>query len=146
MSDTCPKANTVTIGYDQVEDRIFLIFYLQDGKTRKAYISRRLLGMLLKNMGDKLSTSSATASRTPNPSEVMQMEHIAAVVDRKPGKVPETQTKSKEPASYYATEAQIQAQEDTITLGLKSVNSEPIAGLALPRTVAHQVLRLLSAT
>uniref|UniRef100_UPI0005EB6483 hypothetical protein n=1 Tax=Desulfonatronovibrio magnus TaxID=698827 RepID=UPI0005EB6483 len=111
--------------------------------SRKAYISRRLLGMLLKSMGEKLTSTSPTASRTPDSAEVMQMEHIAAVVNRKPGKVPETESGSKEPASYYATEAQIQAQEETLTLGLKSVDAEPIAGLALPRTEAHQVLRLL---
>ena len=90
MSTTYPKANTVTVGYDATEDRMFLILYLQDGNTRKAYISRRLLGMLLKSMGDKLSTTSTTASRTPNPSEVMQMEHIAAVVSRKPGEIPKS--------------------------------------------------------
>ncbi len=135
-----PKATTVTIGYDQTEDRIFLILYLQDGSIRKAFISRRLLKMLLKAMGDKLTSTSPTASRTPDSAEVMQMEHIAAVVNRKPGEVPKTAQSAQ---TYYATEAQVQAQQDSIILGLKSVNSEPIAGLALKRTEAHQVLRLL---
>jgi hypothetical protein len=70
-----------------------------------------MLGMLLKNMGDKLSTtSSTTASRTPNPAEVMQMKHIAAVVNRKPDKAPETKVQSKQPESYYTTEAQLETQ------------------------------------
>ncbi len=142
MNTSYPKATTVTIGYDQTEDRIFLILYLQDGSSRKAYISRRLLGMILKTMGDKLTSTSPTASRTPDSAEVMQMEHIAAVVNRKPGEVPKT-AKPDNKKSYYATEAQVQAQEDTLILGFKSVNSEPIAGLALKRTEAHQVLRLL---
>jgi hypothetical protein len=141
MPTTYLKATTVTIGYDQVEDRIFLIFYMQDSSSRKAYVSRRLLGKLLKSMGDILTSTSPTASRTPDSAEVMQMEHIAAVVDRKPGKVPETKIDNTE--SYYATEAQIQAQDDTLILGVKSVDAEPIAGLALKRTEAHQVLRLL---
>ncbi|MCA1742834.1 MAG: hypothetical protein ABR533_07635 [Desulfonatronovibrio sp.] len=53
MTTIYPKATTVTIGYDQT----FLILYLQDSETRKAYISRRLLKILLKTMGDKLSPS-----------------------------------------------------------------------------------------
>ncbi len=142
MSTTYPKATTVTVGYDPTEDRMFLILYLQDGSSRKAYISRRLLGMLLKTMGDKLTSTSSTASRTPDSAEVMQMEHIAAVVNRKPVEVPET-AKPDNKKSYYATEAQVQGQQDSIILGLKSVNSEPIAGLALQRTEAHQILRLL---
>ena len=58
---------------------MFLVLYLQDGNTRKAYISRRLLGMLLKSMGDKLTSTSPTASRTSDSAEVMQMEHIAVL-------------------------------------------------------------------
>ncbi len=61
MNTTYPKATTVTIGYDPTEDRMFLILYLQDGSSRKAYISRRLLGRLLKTMGDKLTSTSPTA-------------------------------------------------------------------------------------
>ena len=121
---------------------MFLILYLQDGNSRKAYISRRLLGMLLKSMGNKLTSTSPTASRTPDSAEVMQMEHIAAVVNKKPGEIPKTaQPDNVKP--YYATEAQIQAQTDTLILGFKSVDTEPIAALALKRTEAHQILRML---
>ena len=142
MSTTYPKANTVTVGYDPTEDRMFLVLYLQDGGSRKAYVSRRLLGMLLKSMGDKLTSTSPTASRTPDSQAVMQMEHIAAVVNRKPGEIPKTaQPDSAKP--YYATEAQLENQGDTLILGLKSVDTEPIAGLALQRTEAHQILRML---
>ncbi len=94
-------------------------------------------------MGDKLTSTSSTAARTPDSAEVMQMEHIAAVVNKKPGEVPVTNVEKKQPECFYATEAQVQAQENTLILGFKSVNSEPIAGLALKRTEAHQVLRLL---
>ncbi len=142
ITSTYPKATTVTIGYDPIEDRIFLILYLQDGGSRKAFISRRLLKMLLKTMGDKLTTTSPTASRTPDSAEVMQMEHIAAVVNRKPGVVPKT-AQPDNIKSCYATEAQIQARQGSIVLGLKSDNSEPIAGLALKRAEAHQILRML---
>ncbi len=45
------------------------------------------------------------------------------------------------PDSYHATESQ--AQENTLILGFKSVDSEPIAELALQRTEAHQILKLL---
>jgi hypothetical protein len=143
VNTTYPRVTTVTIGYDPTEDRIFLILYLQDSETRKAYISRRLLKILLKTMGDKLTSTSPTASRTPDSAEVMQMEHIAAVVNRKPGEVPDTNVEKKQPKSFYATEAQVQAQENALILGFKSASSEPIAGLALKRTEAHQILRLL---
>ena len=121
---------------------MFLILYLQDGNSRKAYISRRLLGMLLKSMGDKLTSTSPTASRTPDSAEVMQMEHIAAVVNRKLGEIPKTaQPDSAKP--YYATVVQLETQGDSLILGFKSVDVEPIAGLALKRTEAHQILRML---
>ena len=83
--DTANYPITVTIGYDTTEDRMFLVLYLQDGGSRKACISRRLLGMLMKSMGENISTTSTNASRTPNPSDVLQTEHIAAVVNRKSG-------------------------------------------------------------
>ena len=70
------------------------------------------------------------------------MEHIAAVVNRKPGEIPKTaQPDSATP--YYATEIQLETQGDTLILGFKSVDTEPIAGLALKRTEAHQILRML---
>ena len=56
-------------------------------------------------------------------------------------KYPKAQPDSAKP--YYATEAQIQTQDDTLILGLKSVDAKPIAGLALKRTEAHQILRML---
>ena len=98
--------------------------------------------MLLKSMGEKLTSTSTTASRTPDSTEVMQMEHIAAVVNRKPGEIPKT-AKPDSAKPYYATEVQLETKADTLILGLKSVEAEPIAALALKRTEAHQILRML---
>ena len=44
MSVTYPKANTVTIGYDPTEDRMFLILYLQDRQYQKSLHIKKAAG------------------------------------------------------------------------------------------------------
>ncbi|GAB6060692.1 hypothetical protein [Desulfonatronum parangueonense] len=168
MTRTYPKAHKLSVGYNQKEDRLFLIFHLQDGGFRKAFISRRILGALLVRMSKELSASHPNAERIAQRDEVLQMEHVASIfVLTNPappaGTHPETDTGSRKaernqkeqlPSEftriYYITAAHLEIQESLLLIGFsgerlnsEKQNPEPIAALALARPEAHQVLRLL---
>ncbi|GAB6060664.1 hypothetical protein [Desulfonatronum parangueonense] len=161
MTRTYPKAHKLSVGYDQKEDRLFLIFHLQNGGFRKAFLSRRMLGALLIRMGAVLSTSHPNAGFTAQRDEVLQMEHVASIsvgggisnADQTPQTQQTKQTQqlpTEFTVVYYVTAAHLEMQQDALVIGfsgdklnMQQDAPEPIAALALGRSEAHQVLRLL---
>ena len=138
------------MGFIPKEDRLVLMLALKNGNSVNALFSRRMLQAMLKSMGEKLASTSPTASRTPDPHEVLQMEHIAAVTSRKPeatGSVTAGET------DWYITEVQMETRDNFLVLGLKGelrnptgpdgTTAEPVAALQLERSQAHQILRML---
>jgi len=79
MTTTYPKAKYLSLGYDPREDRLILTAHLQDGTSCKVLITRRLLSMLLERLSSELSSTHPAAANSPNPDEVLQMEHVASV-------------------------------------------------------------------
>ncbi|TVR02884.1 MAG: hypothetical protein EA399_00190 [Desulfovibrionales bacterium] len=161
---TYPKAVKISVGYDPHEDRLFLIFHLQDGGFHKAFLSRRVLGALLARMSEELAASHPMAGLTAQRDEMLQMEHVASIsVGTGKGKAaptPQTQqTKQTQqtqqlptefPGAFYVTSAHLEMQQDALVIGFSGtwLNDPkalpvPIAALGLGRSEAHQVLRLL---
>ncbi len=144
MSVTYPKAERISIGYDPLEDRLILTGHLHSGESCKAVLTRRLLSRLLDRISIELSSTHPAAERSPDPDEVLQMEHIAAVTEGrseqttgKPGE------KSPDSESHLVVEAQVQTQDQHLILGLLARDKTPIIGIKLSRGKAHQVLRML---
>ena len=162
MTRTYPKAAQISVGYNQKQDRLFLIFHLQEGGFRKAFVSRRMLGALLVRMTQELTASHPMAGYTAQRDEVLQMEHVASVSVQNPGKgkalrtqqtqqTPQTPTLPTEfSGAYFVTATHVETQENLLVIGFSGewlpdpkAAQVPIAALGLGRTEAHQVLRLL---
>ena len=144
MSTTYPKAQRLSIGYDPREDRLILTGHLQSGEDRKAMITRRLLSRLLDKMSSELSSTHPAAERSPDPDEVLQMEHIAAVTQGKSEQSSSEASQEKAAVKkYLAVEAQVETQDEHLILGLIAEDKTPITGIKLSRAKAHQVLRML---
>ncbi len=144
MSTTYPKAQRLSIGYDPREDRLILTGHLQGGEDLKVLITRRLLSRLLDRMSSELSSTHPAAQRSPDPDEVLQMEHIAAVTQGKSEQSSSKTSQEKAPAqTYLAVEAQVETRDAHLILGLLAEDKTPITGIKLSREKAHQVLRML---
>ncbi|WP_156932920.1 hypothetical protein [Desulfonatronum lacustre] len=156
MTLTYPKAAKLSVGYDPKEDRLFLIFHLQDGGFRKAFVSRRILGVLLGHMSEQLASSHPMAGYTAQRDEMLQMEHVASVSVQSsesksdPGQIKAQSLPTEFPGSFYVTDAHVELQQDMLVVGFSGewLNDPkalpvPIAALGLGRSEAHRVLRLL---
>ena len=66
MTLTYPKAGQLSVGYDPKEDRLFLVFHLQDDGFRKSFVSRRILGALLGHMSEQLAVLSTVLAYIRN--------------------------------------------------------------------------------
>jgi len=98
--------------------------------------------MLLEKLSSELSSTHPAAAHSPNPDEVLQMEHVASVQGSKSEKG-EQATEQESIPTYLATSAQIETQEDgNIILGLK--DNQPIAAILLSREKTHQILKLFN--
>ncbi len=144
MRTIYPKARQISIGYDQVEDRMVFTSRFKDGRVRRALITRRLLSRLLIRMSGELYTTHPVAGRSPDPDEVLQMEHIAAVAHG----LPEAQALPEKPGAQVTisqtglvVDVQIETQNEYLVLGLISYPAEPVAGIKLTREKAHQLIR-----
>ncbi len=144
MKTTYPKARQISIGYDQIEDRMVFTSRFKDGLVRKALITRRLLSRLLIRMSRELYSTHPVAGRSPDPDEVLQMEHIAAIAHG----LPETQALPERPGAQttisqagLVVDVQIETQDEYLVLGLLSYPAEPIAAMKLTREKAHQLIR-----
>ena len=170
MPLTYPRAHKLSVGYDTKEDRLFLIFHLQNGDYRKALLSRRLLDALLVRMSEELASSHPMVGHTAQRDEMLQMEHLASVSvqtaepeqpvqsGHQQGQIPsqaqqpqETQQlPSRYSGSFLITDAHVEVQQGVLVVGWsgewlndQKTASEPIAALGLARSEAHRVLRLL---
>jgi hypothetical protein len=166
MNLTYPKAAQLSVGYAPHEDRLFLIFHLQDGGFRKAFLSRRVLGALLARMSEELAASHPMAGLTAQRDEMLQMEHVASIsVGTGKGKAdadqtPQTQQTQQTPqthpfptefsGAFHVTSAHLEMQQDALVIGFSGTwlndpkaSPVPIAALGLGRSEAHQVLWLL---
>ncbi|WP_028572296.1 hypothetical protein [Desulfonatronum lacustre] len=141
MTLTYPKAGQLSVGYDPKEDRLFLIFHIQDGGFRKAFVSRRILGALLGHMSEQLASSHPMAGYTAQRDEMLQMEHVASVsvqnVEAKQPKQPAhpkqpqqalkpqksqqlqqgEQLPTEFPGAFYVTSVQVEMQQDMLVVG-----------------------------
>ncbi|MFP4393517.1 MAG: hypothetical protein ACLFPG_11770 [Desulfohalobiaceae bacterium] len=99
--------------------------------------------MLLERISSELSSTHPAAAHSPNPDEVLQMEHVASVQGSKSEKG--EQATDQEPIpTYLASSAQIETQEDGhIILGLKD-EEQPITAILISKQKTHQILKLFS--
>lgn len=79
---TYPKATQVAFGHVPREDRLALDLTLQaptGAELRRAWLTRRMVAAMLVKLSEVIGQSHPVAGRTPDPDEVLQMEHLAAV-------------------------------------------------------------------
>ncbi|MCG5498998.1 hypothetical protein [Ectothiorhodospira variabilis] len=172
---TYPKATQITLGHAPREDRLAMDLTLMSkplpGETaastapmRRAWLTRRVVAATLAKLSEVIGQSHPAAERTPDPDEVLQMEHLAAVASKSPapqGGDPASARSSAsaptpgptpDPEGYLITELQIEAQAAHVVMGLWGEplsapgQGMPVAALKLSRHHAHQILRLLQST
>ena len=174
---TYPKASRITLAHAPKVDRLLMDLTLMlpenPGATkgispapriRRAWLTRRVVAATLAKLSEVIGQSHPAAQRTPDPDEVLQMEHLAAVAGESgstggqaaAANAPESSTPhpgpAPEPDAYLITELQIEAQEAHVVMGLWGEpltvpgQGRPVAALKLSRHHAHQILRLLQAT
>lgn len=140
MQASFPNTQRIRLGYSPEQDRIVLFAHLQQGEVRRAFITRRLLIILLNRMGNKLAESHYS---TLDPYSELQMEHILAVNGARPEQEGKASEQILQMQDYLVTNFQIEIQESQLILGLIAEEG-PVAGISLSRTQAHQLMRMLS--
>jgi hypothetical protein len=153
-----PVVRQLAVGVNVIEDRLVMIATTKNGDRLAALLTRRLMRNLLDKYADVLADTSARVSQAAagQRDEVLQMEHVSALAagQADAGQGTQGDQAPAPSAGYLITDGQFQAREQSLVLALDGVRRrpdgpdgterEPVIGLMLDRTTAHQVLRLLT--
>ena len=159
---TFPRVHQISFGYSALEDRIAIMLTMVSGEGRVAWLSRRALTGLMHHINTVLKKSHPAGEGEEAHDMVMALEHIGA---RSEVAAQRDQEQSGEESEvpppqqwmhYLITEARVEAQGEGIVVALmgqplpgepdKRYEPAPVAGLALTRPHAHEILRLMAAT
>lgn len=160
-----PRVQQIRFAYSNLEDRLSIMLTMASGEGRVAWLSRRALGGLMQHINTVLKQSHPAGEGQDAHDAVMALEHIGArsqVAAQRDQEKRDTDdqaiAKPDQWAHYLVTEARVEAQGEageTIVValmgqplpGAPDQRFEPaaIAGLALTRAHAHEILRLMRA-
>ncbi len=164
-SQSFPRTQHIKVGYAPLEDRVLLDLKLAAGGDCKAWLPRRVAGALIQRFNAALKRSHPAAEGAPADDTVMALEHIAARSEIAAAAVSQADEEAREEAAatepaqqpstaYVISDAQIEAQESQIRVGLWGYpltahgqaqgDVEAVAGLMLERNQAHELLRMLT--
>jgi len=160
-----PGVHQIRFAYSGLEDRLAVLLTMASGDGRIAWISRRALGGLMQHINTALKKSHPAGEGSEAHDAVMALEHIGARSQvaaqrdqeknaRDGGEGDPVQTPT-DWTHYLVTEARVEPQGEGIVVALfgqplpgepdKRFEPAPIAGLALSRPHAHEILRLMHA-
>ncbi len=156
-----PRVHQIRFAYSGLEDRLAIMLTMASGEGRVAWLSRRALTGLMNHINTVLKKSHPAGEGEEAHDTVMALEHIGArsqvAAQRDQEKTAEESAvaKPQEWAHYLITEARVEAQGEGIVVAMmgqplpgepdKRFEPAPIAGLALTRPHAHEILRLMAA-
>ncbi len=156
-----PRVHQIRFGYSGLEDRLAIMLTMASGEGRVAWLSRRALSGLMNHINTVLKKSHPAGEGEEAHDTVMALEHIGA---RSQVAAQRGQEQSGEESAvakpqqwmhYLITEARVEAQGEGIVVAMmgqplpgepdKRFEPAPVAGLALTRPHAHEILRLMAA-
>ncbi len=156
-----PRVHQIRFAYSGLEDRLAIMLTMASGEGRVAWLSRRALTGLMNHINTVLKKSHPAGEGEEAHDTVMALEHIgarsqvAAQRDQEKGAEESAVAKPQEWMHYLVTEARVEAQGEGIVVAMmgqplpgepdKRFEPAPIAGLALSRPHAHEILRLMAA-
>ena len=160
-----PRVHQIRFAYSGLEDRMAVVLTMATGEGRIAWISRRALSGLMHHINTVLKKSHPAGEGQEAHDTVMALEHIGArsqvaaqrdqeQAAKADGEAPAVEAPTQW-AHYLVTEARVEAQGENIIVAMlgQPLPGEPdkrfepaaIAGLALTRPHAHEILRLMRA-
>jgi hypothetical protein len=160
-----PRVHQIRFAYSGLEDRMAVMLTMASGEGRIAWLSRRAMTGLMHHINTVLKKSHPAGEGQEAHDTVMALEHIgarsqvAAQRDQENAEAEaSTATRPDSWSHYLVTEARVEAQGDTgetVVVALlgqplpgepdRRFEPAPIAGLALTRPHAHEILRLMRA-
>ncbi len=160
-----PGVHQIRFAYSGLEDRLAVVLTMASGEGRIAWISRRALVGLMGNVNTALKKSHPAGEGGEAHDAVMALEHIGARSQvaaqrnqereaREGGAGDPVETPTQW-ANYLVTQARVEPQGEGIVVALfgqplpgepdRRFEPAPVAGLALSRPHAHEILRLMQA-
>lgn len=160
-----PRVHQIRFAYSGLEDRMAIMLTMASGEGRVAWLSRRALTGLMHHINTVLKKSHPAGEGQEAHDTVMALEHIGArsqvAAQRDQEKAEAEESSVVQPdswAHYLVTEARVEAQGEageTVVVALlgqplpgepdRRFEPAPVAGLALTRPHAHEILRLMRA-
>lgn len=167
-----PRAQRLQVGYSPLEDRVLLRLTMAAGEQRSVWVPRRVMAALISRLSEALRRSHPAGEGQPAADAVMAMEHVAARSELA-GQRREAETQAADGAgageddsheripatpveggAYLITQERVEVKQGQVLVGLlgHELPSAPglaqaphaVGGLALSRTQAHELLRMLS--
>ena len=161
-SVTFPSASKLDLGINLTEDRLVMVAHTAANGVRAMLLTRRMLVVLMDHYGKLLKqTSPAAKAQQKHQDEILQMEHIGALVSNSTAGA-SAPTEQQQPASialslestHLVTEVTLQMNENHLVIGFSGQRQHasssdeaavtPVAAFNLDRTNAHKVLALLN--
>ncbi|MEX0386511.1 hypothetical protein [Spiribacter onubensis] len=160
-----PGVHQIRFAYSGLEDRLAVVLTMASGEGRIAWISRRAMVGLMQNINAVLKKSHPAGEGGEAHDAVMALEHIGArsqVAAQRNQEREASEGGEGDPveaptqwANYLVTQARVEPQAEGIVVALfgqplpgepdRRFEPAPVAGLALSRPHAHEVLRLMQA-
>lgn len=160
-----PRVQQIRFAYSNLEDRLAIKLTMASGEGRVAWLSRRALGGLMEHVNRVLKQSHPAGEGEDAHDAVMALEHIGARSQVAAQRDQEKQQSDDEAIAtpeqwthYLVTEARVEAQGEEGATIVVALMGQPLpgapdqrfapaalAGLALTRAHAHEILRLMRA-
>ncbi|MDR9432726.1 MAG: hypothetical protein RI539_06890 [Spiribacter sp.] len=160
-----PRVHQIRLAYSALEDRLAIFLTMAAGDGRVAWISRRGLVGLIGRVNAVLKKSHPAGEGEEAHDMVMALEHIGArsqIAAQREQEKTQAADGAGPPVATPAewvhsliTEVRVEPQGDGIVVAFlgqpvagspdKRIDAEPVAGLALTRPHAHEILRLMRA-
>ena len=158
-----PRVHQIRFAYSGLEDRMAIMLTMASGEGRVAWLSRRALTGLMGHINTVLKKSHPAGEGQEAHDTIMAFEHIGARSQVAAQRDQEKAGQGEDAAvaaptqwmHYLITEARVEAQGEGIVVAImgqplpgepdKRFEPAPVAGLALTRPHAHEILRLMAA-
>jgi len=160
---TFPSIIGLEMGFNPTEDRVVMLARTHSSGVRIILLTRRIMGQLLSHYAELIKRTSPAVARAPSAqqNEVLQMEHVSALMAGGSAAAAQPPAEEGDPASeppkqsaHLVTEVRMQVNEAHLmigfigparsTPGVDEMLIEPIAAATMDRAEAHRFLALLN--
>lgn len=159
---TFPSIVALDMGINQPEDRVVMIARTQAAGRKIILLTRRMMGQLLGNYAELMKRTSPAVARAPSAhqNEVLQMEHVSALITAAPPAPTPDSAAADEPSDQQAetvhliTEIRLQVTDSHLMIGfigqrrhapgIDENANDAVAAATMDRTEAHRFLAMLN--